>query len=74
MMAILERLKLLNLKIKMRKLWTNEVGGVKMKKKEKNTICNLKKRIFFTAIFWLLLWLCISKMICKAWEGAPTTF
>jgi len=55
MMAILERLKLLNLKIKMRKLWTNEVGGVKMKKKEKNTICNLKKRIFFTAIFWLLL-------------------
>jgi len=30
-----------------------------------------KKRIFFTALFWLLLWLSISKMICK---GAPMTF
>jgi hypothetical protein len=28
----------------------------------------LKKCIFFTALFWLLLWL------CKAWEGAPMTF
>lgn len=28
-----------------------------------------EKRIFFTARFWLVLWLCISKTICRAWEG-----
>ncbi len=63
-MAISEQFKLLNLKRnKLRKLCTDEVGGVKMKK---NTFCNSKKRIFFIALFWLLIWLCISKMICRA--------
>ncbi len=38
-----------------------------MKKNEKkNVFCNSKKRIFFTALVWLLLWLCVSKMICRA--------
>jgi hypothetical protein len=32
----------------MRKLCTDEVGGVKM---EKNVFCNLKKRIFFTVLY-----------------------
>ncbi len=45
-----------------------------MKKNEKNVFCNSKKRIFFTALFWLVLCLCILKMICKASEGAPITF
>jgi hypothetical protein len=36
----------------MRKLWTDEVGGVKMKKNEKKkTFCNSKKRISFSALF-----------------------
>jgi Na+-transporting methylmalonyl-CoA/oxaloacetate decarboxylase beta subunit len=58
-MAISKPFKSLNLKKIMRKLCTDEVRGVKMKKK---TYCNSKKRIFFTALFWLLLWLCISKV------------
>ncbi len=36
-----------------------------MKKKE-NAFCNSKKHIFFTALFWLLLWHSISKMIGRA--------
>jgi len=36
------------------------------KKREKNTFYNSKKHIYFTALFWLVLWLCIAKMICKA--------
>jgi hypothetical protein len=56
----------------MRKLCTNEVGGVKIKKNEKKTRFAIrKKRIFFIALLWLLLWLCISKMIFRACEGAP---
>jgi hypothetical protein len=53
---------------KERKLCTDEIGGVfKTKKNEKKkAFCNLKKRIFFTALFWLLLWVCIAKMISKA--------
>jgi len=39
-MMILEQFKLLNLNFKMRKLWTDEVGGLKTKKIEKNAICN----------------------------------
>jgi hypothetical protein len=35
----------------MRKLCTDEVGEVKMKKNEKKVFCNLKKCICFTAIF-----------------------
>ncbi len=31
----------------------------------------MKKKI--TNFFWLLLWLCISKMICKTWKGARIT-
>jgi len=41
---------------------------------EKKHILQSKKRIFFTAFFGLVLWLCISKMICRAWEGTPITF
>jgi hypothetical protein len=33
-----------------------------------------QKRIFFTILFWLVLWLCISKMIFIACEGAAITF
>lgn len=70
-MTISEQFKLFNLNKKKRKLCTDEGGGVKMKKNEKKTtFCNLKNCIFFPALFWLLLWLCISKMICKAWKGA----
>ncbi len=36
--------------------------------------CNLKKRILFTSLFWLVLWLWISKMICKTWKAIPITF
>ncbi len=32
-----------------------------------------KKRIFFTTLFGLVPWLCISKMICRAWEDTPIT-
>jgi hypothetical protein len=65
-MVISEPFKLLNLNKRMRKLCIDEVGGVKMKKNEKNLFCNFKKHNFFIALFWLLLWLYISKMICKA--------
>jgi hypothetical protein len=37
-----------------------------MKKNEKNCILQFKKRIFFTPDFSWVLWLCISKMICRA--------
>jgi len=51
----------------MRKLCTDEVGGVKMKKDEKKTHFSIRKNVFsFIALFWLLIWLCISKMICRA--------
>jgi hypothetical protein len=55
-MAISELFKLLNLNQK--KLCTDEIRRAKMKKNEKNHILQLKKCIFFTALFWLLLWLC----------------
>jgi hypothetical protein len=51
----------------MRKLCTDEVRG-------KNAFCNFKKHIFFAALYCLLLWLRISKMIYKAWEGTPIPF
>jgi hypothetical protein len=47
----------------MRKLCTDEVGGVKMKKKMKKARFAIRKN---TALVWLLLWLCISKMIRRA--------
>jgi hypothetical protein len=51
----------------MRNLCTDKIGGVKMKKnEEKKVFWSLRKRVFFTALFGLLLWLCIAKMICKA--------
>jgi hypothetical protein len=63
-MVISEQFKSLNLNTKkMRKLCTDEVISAKMKK---HAFCNLKKHIFSTALFWLLLWLCIAKMIHKA--------
>jgi hypothetical protein len=37
----------------MRKLCTDELGGVKMKK---TAFYDLRKRIFFIALSWLLLW------------------
>jgi hypothetical protein len=44
-----------------------KVGGVKMKKNEKKTHFTIKIKIkLFTALFWLVLWLCISRMICGA--------
>jgi hypothetical protein len=51
-------------KKKRRKLCTDEVEGVKLKKNEKKKLVLQfgKKSIFFTTIFWL----CISKMICRA--------
>jgi len=72
-MVISEQFKSLNLnpKKKMRKLCTNEVGGVKMNKNKKYHILEFEKTYFlYCSFFWLLLWVCISKMICKAWEGA----
>jgi hypothetical protein len=55
-MAISKQFKSLNLgkkKEKERKLCTDEVRGVKMKKmkKKKKAYCNSKKHIFFTALF-----------------------
>jgi hypothetical protein len=51
----------------MRKLCTDEVGGVKMKKNEKKKHFVIKKNVFSLLLFfWLLLWLCIAKMICRA--------
>jgi hypothetical protein len=32
---------------------------------EENMFYNSKKRIFFTALLWPVLWLCFSKMICR---------
>ncbi len=44
-MAISEQFKSLNLnQKKMRKLCTDEVGGVKMKKMKKKAFCNLKQK------------------------------
>jgi hypothetical protein len=64
-MMILEQFKSLNLYIKTRKLCTIEVGGVKVKKNEKKLVLQFEKSFFFTTLFLLLLWLCISKMIRK---------
>jgi hypothetical protein len=50
-MAISKQFKSLYFRKKMRKLCTDEVGGVKMKN---NAFYNSKKHIFFTALFWLL--------------------
>jgi hypothetical protein len=41
-------------------------GQNEKKKRKQNAIYNSQKHIFFTARVWLVLWLCISKMICKA--------
>jgi hypothetical protein len=41
---------------------------------KKNVSCNSKYKNSFTALFLVVLWLCISKMICRTWEGAPITF
>jgi hypothetical protein len=32
----------------------------------KNNVLQLKEHIFFTALFWLVPWLCIAKMSCTA--------
>jgi hypothetical protein len=61
-MAISKQFKLLNLNKYIRKLCTDELGGVKMKK---NSFCNLKKLIFFTAFLGCSFGYGISKMICK---------
>jgi hypothetical protein len=48
-MTISKQFKSLNLGKKMRKLCTDEVGGVKMKKN--NTFCDLKKTYFLYCSF-----------------------
>jgi hypothetical protein len=59
-MAISEQFKSLNLNPKkMRKLCTDEVGGVKMEKIRKKHIFQFEKKKILTALFWLLFWLCI---------------
>jgi hypothetical protein len=60
----------------MRKLCTDEVGEFKMKKfKKKKLVLQFEKNVlFFTTLIWLLLWLCISKMICRAWGGGSIAF
>jgi len=47
-----------------------------MKKNEKKKrILQFKKNVFSLLLFfWLILWLCISNMICEAWEGTPIAF
>jgi len=48
-----------------------------MKKNEKKCILQVEETSFLylkTALFWLVLWLCISKTICRAQEGTPITF
>ncbi len=61
-----------------RKIWGLKVGGIKMKKNEKNMFCNSKQRIFFTALFGLVLWLCslkmMCRMMCRACQGSPISF
>jgi hypothetical protein len=42
--------------------------------KKKTHLTSRKKRIFFTSFFELILLLCISKMISRAWEGVTITF
>jgi len=54
-MVISKGFKSLNLKKKMRKLFTDEVGGVKMKKNEKDAFCNSKNGIFCTCFLAALL-------------------
>jgi hypothetical protein len=44
--TISEQFKPFNLQKRLRKLCTNEIRGVKMKKNEKNTFCNSKKHNF----------------------------
>ncbi len=39
----------------MRKLCTNEIGGLKMKKSEKKVCFTFEKPVFFIGLFWLLL-------------------
>jgi len=46
-------------------------GGQNEKKWKKKCILQFEKHILFATLFWLVLWLCISKMICTTWEGAP---
>jgi hypothetical protein len=52
----------------MKKLCTDEVGEFKMKQKKKKTGFAIRKNVLFLnmTLIWLLLWLCISKMICRA--------
>jgi hypothetical protein len=46
-----------------------------MKKEEEKTHFTIRKNVCFSiTCFWPLLWLCISKMICKAWKGVLITF
>jgi hypothetical protein len=52
----------------MRNLCTDEVGGVKVKKNEKKkSVLQLERKVFSLLLFFgCSLWLCISKMICRA--------
>jgi hypothetical protein len=37
-----------------------------MEKNEKKNVLQFEKHIFFIALFWLVIWLCISKISCRA--------
>jgi hypothetical protein len=50
----------------MRKLCTDEVGGVKMKKNEKEHVLQFEKTYFHYYSFLAALLVCISKMIWRA--------
>jgi hypothetical protein len=57
----------------MNKLWGLKVGGVQTEEK-KMCVLKVRKLIFLLVIFSLLLFLCTSKMISKAWDSANITF
>jgi hypothetical protein len=57
-----------------KKVMRFESKGVKMKKNGKNNNLQFEKTCFLYSPFSASLLLCISKMICRAWEGVLITF
>jgi len=41
---------------------------------EKKHILQFEKMYLLYYFFWLVLWLCVSKVICRPQEGVPITF
>jgi len=56
----------------MRKLEALKVGEVQREKKKQ--VLRVGKLIFLLVIFSLLLFICTSKMISRAWGSDPITF